>query len=254
LIDEDRINRVLRFIAQLKHTKSPWYGKPFILHDWQKKILSDLYGTVNEEGLRQYRQAFLFLARKNGKGLALDTPMPTPDGWTTMGRIEVGDKLYDEQGTECTVTFVSDDRFLDCYKVTFSNGEEIIADADHLWLTKARVNKPGCKTKEKYGGKLERVRSTKELYDTTFFGKRNDRNHSINMPKPIDGEEKELLIPPYVLGAWLGDGHSQGARMTIGSEDEVEMLEILNKEDITAKEVHRKSGTWIALHRKDDGT
>lgn len=67
MIDQERVNRILRFIAQLKHTKSPWYGKPFILHDWQKKILVELYGTVNESGLRQYRQAFLFLPRKNGK-------------------------------------------------------------------------------------------------------------------------------------------------------------------------------------------
>ena len=33
-----------------------------------------------------------------GKALALDTPLPTPTGWTTMGEVAVGDQLYDAQG------------------------------------------------------------------------------------------------------------------------------------------------------------
>ena len=35
---------------------------------------------------------------KNGKSLALDTPIPTPDGWTTMGDIQAGDTVFDEHG------------------------------------------------------------------------------------------------------------------------------------------------------------
>ena len=33
------------------------------------------------------------------KGLAVDTPLPTPDGWTTMGEVEVGDRLIGFDGT-----------------------------------------------------------------------------------------------------------------------------------------------------------
>jgi len=42
------------------------------------------------------------------KALALDTPLPTPDGWTTMGEVQVGDMLLDEAGRPCMVTKVSD--------------------------------------------------------------------------------------------------------------------------------------------------
>ncbi|TDB83149.1 replicative DNA helicase, partial [Micromonospora fluostatini] len=39
-----------------------------------------------------------------GKALALDTPLPTPDGWTTMGEVAVGDRLLAADGTPTTVT------------------------------------------------------------------------------------------------------------------------------------------------------
>jgi len=69
-----------------------------------------------------------------GKALALDTPLATPTGWTTMGDVQVGDVLFDETGAPCRVTGATD-VMLDrgCYRVRFSDGSSIIADADHLW-------------------------------------------------------------------------------------------------------------------------
>jgi hypothetical protein len=69
-----------------------------------------------------------------GKALALDTPIPTPGGWTTMGALQVGDIVFDETGRFCCVTAatgVMHDR--PCYRIQFSDGSSIIADADHLW-------------------------------------------------------------------------------------------------------------------------
>jgi hypothetical protein len=71
-----------------------------------------------------------------GKALALDTPIPTPAGWTTMGDIGPGDEVFDERGRRCTViaaTPVMHDR--PCYEVEFSDGTVIVADAEHLWQT-----------------------------------------------------------------------------------------------------------------------
>ena len=71
-----------------------------------------------------------------GKALALDTAIPTPAGWTTMGAIQPGDEVFDESGERCTViaaTPVMHDR--PCYEVEFSDGTVIIADAEHLWQT-----------------------------------------------------------------------------------------------------------------------
>ena len=81
-----------------------------------------------------------------GKALALDTPIPTPTGWSTMGEVRVGDVIFDETGTPCRITAATDVMFeRPCYRVRFSDGSSIIADADHLWAvdsdTKVRANR-----------------------------------------------------------------------------------------------------------------
>ena len=59
--------RVINFIQKLKHTKSPYAGKPFILTRWQSGWLQDIFGTFNPDGTRQYRTAYIEIPRKNGK-------------------------------------------------------------------------------------------------------------------------------------------------------------------------------------------
>ncbi|MFE9321608.1 replicative DNA helicase [Nocardia sp. NPDC052278] len=71
-----------------------------------------------------------------GKALALDTPLPTPTGWTTMGEVRVGDELLDTTGRPTRVvaaTEVLAER--PCYEVEFSDGTVIVADEQHQWLT-----------------------------------------------------------------------------------------------------------------------
>jgi phage terminase large subunit-like protein len=63
----DRADRVLKFISHLKHSKAPWAGKPFEPMPWQVNFIQQLYGTLTADDLRQYRQALLYLPRKNGK-------------------------------------------------------------------------------------------------------------------------------------------------------------------------------------------
>jgi hypothetical protein len=76
-----------------------------------------------------------------GKALALDTPIPTPMGWTTMGEVRVGDEIFDETGAPCRVTATTDVMFeRPCYRVLFSDGSSIIADADHLWSVESNTD------------------------------------------------------------------------------------------------------------------
>jgi replicative DNA helicase len=75
-----------------------------------------------------------------GKALALDTPLPTPAGWTTMGQVAVGDYLLGADGKPAQVvaaTEVMHER--PCFEVEFDDGSVIVADAEHLWKTTARA-------------------------------------------------------------------------------------------------------------------
>lgn len=68
------------------------------------------------------------------KGLPLDTKIPTITGWTTMGDIKVGDKVFDREGNACAVVHKSEVHDNPCYKIQFTNGDSIVADEDHRWL------------------------------------------------------------------------------------------------------------------------
>jgi replicative DNA helicase len=71
-----------------------------------------------------------------GKALALDTPLRTPAGWTTMGMVAVGDHLIGADGKPTRVVAATDVMHgRPCYEVAFSDGEAIVADENHQWLT-----------------------------------------------------------------------------------------------------------------------
>lgn len=73
-------------------------------------------------------------AKGGGKALEINTIIPTPFGWTTMGELQVGDMVFGEDGQPVYVLAVSDVMYgRPCYKVTFEDSSEIIADAEHLW-------------------------------------------------------------------------------------------------------------------------
>ena len=71
---------------------------------------------------------------RTGKSLDVLTPIATPDGWTTMGELKIGDYVFGDDGEPVEVDLATD--FMHdhtCYRVDFAYGESIVADADHLW-------------------------------------------------------------------------------------------------------------------------
>ncbi|ROR43256.1 replicative DNA helicase [Kitasatospora cineracea] len=163
-----------------------------------------------------------------GKALALDTPLPTPDGWTTMGGVAVGDLLLDADGRPTRVvaaTEVMTGR--PCYEVCFDDGTTVIADADHQWLTETRA--------VRRAGGSGRVVTTKEIAATLRCDTSDGRaNHSVRNTAALDLPEQDLPIPPYALGAWLGGGHTDAARITT---TDPEVLERLAADGLTARRI-----------------
>jgi replicative DNA helicase len=138
-----------------------------------------------------------------GKALALDTPLPTPSGWTTMGDVAVGDFLLGAEGRPTRVvaaTEVMVDR--PCYEVEFDDGSVIVADAQHQWQTLT-------------GGGAPIVQTTEQLAASVRYETAHPRlNHRVSNAAPIELPETSLPLPPYALGVWLGDGHTASPRYT----------------------------------------
>ena len=65
--DKRKADYAVAFIQALKHTKGCWSGKPFQLIDWQEQIIRDLFGTVKEDGYRQFTTAYVEIPKKMGK-------------------------------------------------------------------------------------------------------------------------------------------------------------------------------------------
>lgn len=67
MYDQTKADHAVNFINCLKHTKGQWRGVPFELLPWQDKIIRDIFGTVKENGYRQYNTAYVEIPKKNGK-------------------------------------------------------------------------------------------------------------------------------------------------------------------------------------------
>lgn len=67
MYDEAKAQHAVNFINCLKHTKGQWRGVNFELLDWQDKIIRDVFGTVKDNGYRQYNTAYIEIPKKQGK-------------------------------------------------------------------------------------------------------------------------------------------------------------------------------------------
>lgn len=140
------------------------------------------------------------------KGLALDTPIPTVDGWKTMRHLSVGDQVFDSNGRPCTVTHKSEVHMRKCYRIRFDDGSSVICDDEHLWVTTA-----GRQKRETAVRTTEQIRQTLKLQGAS--------HHRVQVAGALQLPAVELPIHPYVLGCWLGDGHTNDGRISKPDEE-----------------------------------
>lgn len=143
------------------------------------------------------------------ESLALDTPIPTPNGWTTMGELKDGDVAYGSDGQPTTVIKalpVQHDRR--CFRVTFATGDSIVASDGHWWKVRVARNR-NCKLREM---------TTLQMFEA-------GRQFFLPELQPLEtGDDVDLPIDPYILGLWLGDGHSQDSQIATDPQDTDEIL------------------------------
>lgn len=90
MFDREKAAHAVDFINCLKHTKGRWRDVPFELLPWQDRIIRDVFGTVKENGYRQYNTAYVEIPKKNGKSeLAAGVAL-----YMTCGDGEWGAEVY----------------------------------------------------------------------------------------------------------------------------------------------------------------
>jgi len=213
------------------------------------------------------------------EGLDINTIIATPSGWITIGGLKIGDIIFSDDGTLCNVIATSEImNNHDCYEIEFSDGSKIIADKNHLWETythdiriksklytverrNQRREKSRKENKEKNINFKEKewlyreplpipkpIILTTEKICESLYSKFKILNHAVKFIKPLNLETKSLAIDPYVLGAWLGDGHSNGDGMT---NDDFEILEHFIHVGYIVKKRKAKFSYGISKLRKE---
>jgi len=197
------------FMPEYFSSKSP---------DFHYEMIKKFFNNNNE--YNAYPRGF-------GKALSLETLILTSCGFKDLSDIKIGDKVFSEKGELVDVLYKSEvynDR--DCYKVKFSDGSEIIADATHDWmvednLLRHRVDYKSDKPRKSL--KMAKM-TTEELSKDLFVDRKDGRKelkYSIPTTEPLKFGKKDLLVDPYFLGQWLGDGTSANCAITTEDEETV---------------------------------
>lgn len=149
-----------------------------------------------------------------GKGgpLSLLMPVPWGSGWCKLGDMKIGDHVFGRDGRAHHITAIHERGVLPMRRVHFSDGTSLDCDPEHLWYVKDRNRGTQRNPKVHWEG----VMSTTELEQA----KRGPRpRFSVPLCDPIQMPEAQLLIDPWLLGYWLGNGTASGAALSCHSDD-----------------------------------
>lgn len=213
--DYDDVDKKIRFVSKMRHSTGIHNGKRFRLLPWQQFAFAGIFGwKYVSNNYRVTKNVLMFISRKNGKMLDLNTPIITPTGkYTTMGELKLGDFVMGPDGKPTKITWLSPIKTpKNTYNVHFSNGEIITACGEHNWYVYDR-----------HSSKKHKVLTTEELIERgiklTNKNGYSESQFAVPVTKALEFEEKELPIDPYILGLWLGDGNSHKSEFTVSTND-----------------------------------
>lgn len=206
---------VFNVITPFKHNSKQKLIIEKMLHDDTKILILDgLWGS--------------------SKAQPLDAKILTSNGWKLMGDIHPGDTVIGSDGKSCNVLNIFPQGKKEIYKVTFSDGSSTECCMDHLWATQTERERNRHSRKRNNGSPIytkcplpPKVRTLHEIKDT-LLTKRNLVNHSIPMVEPIDFNNVDHVIDPYILGILIGDGGlTRNVRFTSADKEIADKVESL---------------------------
>ena len=177
---------------------------------WFHKIIANKCQQLISGELATSR-LMLYVPPQHGKEISDSTLVPTPYGFKKHGDLRVGDEVFGRSGEIIKVQAVSS-KVQSEYVVTFSDGQRIECHGNHEWVVYDRNHRAERTLETKY-------MATQKLY-SGVQGKRGCHYRFQIAPLAcVEYTAKNVLIDPYTLGAWLGDGVSDWAKIHIGCGD-----------------------------------
>jgi len=220
-VDEDEMFRPLDWPAEYNSKPEEWITyvmtQPEYFSFFASEILNiDLFPfqCLILRELWNKRFPMLIASRGAGKAESINNLLLTDKGWTKMGDISIGDKIYSRSGKLCNIIDIFPQGKKQVCRLKFSDGRQIDCCEDHLWVMK-------------YQNKDITI-STKDLINKTIARKHSNDKYSyiykLPLCEPIQYDKKDLLLDPYIFGCSLSNVFIPEEYKTSSIEDRMEIV------------------------------
>lgn len=211
------------------------------------KLQGDIFNTICRGG----RKGKLYI-RSAGSGVGKAVPnytkIPTPNGWTTVGEVKVGDYLFDRFGKPTKVLAVyPQEEKKQVYKVYFKSGRIAECCSEHLWSYYSIPH-----------GKKLFTKTLKDIYkETKENGFKKFKKYCFRVPivEKVEFPKKELLLEPYIMGMILGGGSfrcpKSNKAFMFSSENNILPKYIADKMGYILKRHKTNKYCWYFEHNKE---
>ena len=170
--------------------------------DFQRVALTFMASQSPYKRNKDYTQQLIAAKTGEGKAMPNDTSIPTPNGWTMLGDIEVGDFVFNRYGKPVKVLGVYPQKGLQkTYKFTFKDGRTARCNPEHLWTDRRKSDKELITIPLS-----DMLKGYKSIHFDSDGTKHTECIYSIPAPKCVEFNEREVPVDPYVLGVLIGNG------------------------------------------------
>ena len=157
-----------------------------------------------------------------GKAQPLHARVLTPTGFRPIGKLRPGDAVIGAEGEVVHVRSIHPQGVKPVYRVNFADGRSCECCGDHLWKIWTRTSVWSPAKKKKVRSRGWRVVPLSYIQRRLAEDRAEIDRMGVPLPVPWNGgREIDLPIPPYVLGALIGDGGLSSAVLLTTVDDEV---------------------------------
>lgn len=151
----------------------------------------------------------------SGKAQPIYSKVMTKDGYKKIGKLDLNDLIYGEDGKLHRVLGIYPQGYKDVYEITLSDGSKTRSCGEHLWTYQL----PQDKAINRF-----RTNTLYEIMKLDLYKETNRRYKNlpifIPLTKPLEMPEVQLHIDPYVMGLLLGDGGFSNSSITFSNDEE----------------------------------
>lgn len=178
----------------------------------------------------------------SGKAQPLTVKIATPNGWTTMGELSVGQRICTPDGKDVPVLGIFPQGEKDIFKISFSDGTFTECCLEHFWTVQTQDDKRQ---------NIFRTLSTQQLLEDY---KLQDRyKYMIPMTSAVHFNEQVVSLDPYILGLLLGDGGLTGSTTEFTTVDQEIVNSFNHYAESTDQIVRLKDRITYVIKKKTSG-